>query len=292
LILEKSPKMSIGKPEAKTQTGIKTTIDIHKADQAIKYNINFQIILFFIGIFIFFIIRKKMSYVYSTNPRKKRKHPAYNKNGWFSWIGPVITTSDIDLININGLDCYVMLSLFRMFVLIFLLLSLLIGIPLCFIYSISGFNFNQIFLSLSIKNNNSWYIKYIIFLSVFIITFIIISVLHNYAKAFISLRQAFLRNPATMHPIDMMVKRTTEQINAASKTVLLTSLPGYLNYNNDLENYVNALGLGETRQCLIVQDTIKYNSLLRERHKIIKEIEEEIYKLYENLRMDYGYDYG
>lgn len=278
--------MAQGKNKAGDKTGIDTKIDIHQADQAIFFNIYLQLCLVLTGIIIFFIIRKKMSFIYSTNPRKKRKHPAYNRNGFFSWIGPVITTSDIDLININGLDCYVMLSLFRMFSWIFLLLVVFIGVPLCFIYTIPKFNPSEIFLSLSIKNNNSWYVKYVITGSVYVVSFIVISVLHNYAKAFISLRQAYIRNPATMHPIDMMTKKSTEQINVPSKTVLLTRIPQYIEYNDDLENYVSALGLGETKQCLMVQNTRKYNSLLQKRKQIIEKIEKEIYRLYDDLKND------
>lgn len=278
--------MANGSKKTSGQTGIDTTADIHRADQAIAKNTSLQFILVFIGLIVFFIVRKKMSYIYSTNPRKKRKHPAYNKNGFFTWIWPVLTTSDIDLININGLDCYVILSLFRMFCWIFLLLVIFIGAPLCFIYTLPNFNTSEIFFSLSMKNNNSWYVKYVTAISVFLVSFIVICVLLNYAKAFISLRQAFIRNPATMHPIDMMTEKSMEQINAPSKTVLLTRIPQYIEYNDDLEDYVSALGLGETKQCFMVQDTRKYNNLLSKRKQIIEEIEKEIYTLYHELKKE------
>ena len=105
--------VSRSKNSATNKAGIKTTSDIHEADMAIFFNTYSQLTLYLLGFLVFFFLRRKLTAIYATNPRKKKKHPAYNKNGYFNWVKPLFTISDIDLININGLDCYVMLSLFR-----------------------------------------------------------------------------------------------------------------------------------------------------------------------------------
>lgn len=265
-------------------SGIKTTSDIHEADQPICYNILLQLGLYFGTFSVFIILRKKFSPLFSPNPRKKRIHPAYNKNGYFSWIGPILSMSDLDLININGLDSYVMLSALKMICWIFIILIFLVSIPLCIIYSLESFNFEEIFFSFSRKNNTSNYATYCAFAGVFVITFVILFVLYLYSKSFISLRQAFIRNPATMHPIEIIHKKSVEEINAPSKTVLLTRLPLYLEHNADLSEYVKALGLGETLQCLIIRDTVNYNKLLSKRKSLIIQIEQEIYQTFDQLK--------
>lgn len=268
---------------AEKKTGIDTTTDMKEADMAIFYNFLTQISLYTIGLLIFIIIRKKFKSVFCTNPRKRKRHPAYNKKGFFSWIIPVFSVTDIDLININGLDCYVILSLFRMFITIFFLMSILVMVPLCVLYAYGNIDWEQIFFSLCVKNNQNDYVVYFRFVSVILTTFLVIFILYYYAKSFISLRQSFIRNPATMFPIDIFRKKSFEQINACSKTVLLTRLPKYIERNNELKEYVKALGLGETSQCLLIQDTRKYNRLLKKRKKIITDLEKEIYKVYDLL---------
>ncbi|ELA46835.1 hypothetical protein VCUG_01679 [Vavraia culicis subsp. floridensis] len=268
------------KTEAEKVSGIDTQIDIHDADKSIMVNASTQIVVYSVLFIIFLILRNKFRLIFSPNPRKKKIHPAYNHTGILNWILPIYRTTDIEMININGLDSYVMLSLFKMIATIFFYMIIFVTLPLCGLYAFGAFNSEEIYFSLCYRNKDEYYVKLCSFVVVFIITTIVILVLYSYAKSFISLRQAYIRNPATMHPIEYMKKHSVEYVNAPSKSVLLTRLPTYLESSLDLSSYVSALGLGEQKNAMIVRDTRRYNKLLSRKKKIVIRLENEIYAIY------------
>lgn len=268
------------KTEAEKVSGIDTQIDIHDADKSIMVNASTQIVVYGVLFIIFLVLRKKFRLIFSPNPRKKKIHPAYNHTGVLNWILPVYRTTDIEMININGLDSYVMLSLFKMIATIFFYMILFVTLPLCGLYAFGAFNSEEIYFSLCYRNKDEYYVKLCSFVVVFVITAIVILVLYSYAKSFISLRQAYIRNPATMHPIEYMKRHSVEYVNAPSKSVLLTRLPTYLESSLDLSSYVSALGLGEQKNAMIVKDTRRYNKLLSKKKKIVVRLENEIYAIY------------
>lgn len=213
------------KNEAKKAAGINTDVDIRDADKAIKMNISSQLPIYLILIILFLILRKKLNLLYTPNPRKRKMHPAYNHMGLLNWIIPLYKTTDIQIININELDSYVMLSLFKMIATILFFMVLLVTLPLIFVYTFRKFDKKEIYYSMCNKNRDTFDYRLAAFIACILATIIILGVLYRYARSFISLRQAYIRNPATMHPIVDMKKYTIDYINAPLRVFFLRVYP-------------------------------------------------------------------
>lgn len=275
-----SPTDSNTADNASPNAGVNVQTDIHDADKSIKVNLTTQLVIYGVLIVCFLFLRRRFRLFFSTNPRKRRMHPAYNHTGLLNWLVPVFRMTDTEMININGLDSYVMLSLFKMLSLILLSVFLLVSLPLAVVYAFPSFNPAELYFTFCVRNNGTRLAKLCAFAATLLTTGIVLYFLFTFSRSFISLRQAYIRNPATMHPIADLKRRSVGSINVRAKTVLLTRLPNYLETNGELREYVEALGLGEQKESMIVKDTRKYNALVRKKRKIVLKIEEEIYAIY------------
>ncbi|KAM0677068.1 hypothetical protein BDAP_002359 [Binucleata daphniae] len=270
-------------------TDINNVPNIQKSDSAIIVNFSIQFMIAFVSIIVLLFVRKKLLWLYSPNTKSKKSHPAYKStNSILSWLVPMVTISDVNLIAIIGLDSFMMLQTFKMLYRI-LFTTAILSIPL-YIYYFSGSSKNQqLFLRFSILNVNTKNSFFIPAAYVYIVSFLVFYLVYVYYKKFISLRQAYIRSPAILSPLSNLKKMSfthenyTEEMNLSSKSVLMIRVPPFINSDADFRVFVEALGCGVIDQCVLINDTKTLERLTDERDMIVRDIEREVERMYRGI---------
>ncbi|KAM0688013.1 hypothetical protein COBT_000735 [Conglomerata obtusa] len=265
--------------------------DINESDKAIMINLGIQLIIAIGSIILLLSVRRRLLWLYSPNTKNKKNHPAsLNTNTRFSWISPIFAINDVTLISIIGLDSFMMLQTLKLLYRIFFIIGLL-SVPLLLYYFYGSKNVfeEQIFVRLSIQNVDRHRTYYVPLLFVYIITFFIFYMIYVYYKKFISLRQAYIRSPAILSPLSNLKRMSIshdnylEMINIASKSVVLFRIPNFIDTDEELRVFVEALGCGTIENCVLVQDTRGLEQLTDERDCLVRDIEREIERMYRNI---------
>ncbi|TBU09405.1 putative calcium-dependent phosphate transporter [Hamiltosporidium magnivora] len=269
---------------------------LSSSDSAIKVNLITQIAIS-VGCLVFFVIvRPKMKWLFTPNTRNKPKHPGYGYDGYFSWVLPILTVDDVKLLSVIGLDCFMMLQSLKMLYRIFLVLIFFTVPTLCFVYwhgNNQEENLNQLFLKLSITNFKKKDIRiWLPVIAVHLTSLVIFYLVYIYYKKFVPLRQAYIRNPATMTSIPTLkrisfdlssVTDAIEYVNMPARTLLFTRLPSFIEDDDDLAQFVTALGVGEIEDCILVRNTKNLNKYCQAKEVYIREIEREIDYSFRNI---------
>ncbi|CAD25577.1 similarity to HYPOTHETICAL INTEGRAL MEMBRANE PROTEIN YAB9_SCHPO [Encephalitozoon cuniculi GB-M1] len=263
---------------------------LSRADNAVLTNAVFQGFITFCILIAYVILRKRAKWLYSPNVRGRPSHPCYNYTGFLSWIIPVVTVNDTILLSIIGLDAFMMLQTLKMLYRILFILSLFVIPSLGYLFwtnqreNVEHSDQWLVRLSLGSLDPDSGSYRLVIPVVYLISGFIMYSIFIYY-KRYIVLRQAYLRNPAIMTSIITLKKlsnhlgsseRSTEYVNLPNRTLLVSRLPSYVNNDVDLYEFINALGVGEIDDSVLVYDTNTLQSLYGERDSYIYNIEKEI----------------
>lgn len=273
---------------ADTLTKIAGVPDFHKSDSAIKSNGIVQFSGSITMLIIYFICRNKTPWVYYPNIKNKPQHPCYqHRPGIFSWIYPLITTKDKQLLSTVGLDGFMMLQTIKLLYRICFVLSVIIvTIMPIWLWSIkTQKRVGYFFIRLTIYDIKDPKIYWYALIMGYIVTSIILYLLFIYYKRFVTLRQLYLAAPATMTSIYQMKKISNElgddqnaidYVNVSSRTVIIDRLPSNIGNDKDLAEYIDSLKIGDVESVSLIHDTYNLQKMYEERDTIIQDIEKEI----------------
>ncbi|KAF7683389.1 Calcium permeable stress-gated cation channel 1 [Astathelohania contejeani] len=259
------------------------------SDNAIKSNLTTQGIIGGSLLVLLLVIRPKIRWLYSPNTRKRPAHPAHGYNGHFNWIIPVLTLKDVELLTLVGLDSFMILQTTKLLYRFFCILSLTVLPILGYFYWHGGntsATYGQFFLRVSISNLfDSDKMLWLSTGMVYYVSLLLFYLIYVYYKKFVVLRQAFISNPASMTAITTIkqvsfelnsIEDAIDFINVPSRTVLLSRLPGFLQDDDDLRVFVEALGVDEVDHCFLLRNTHNLVRFANERAKEVSNIEREI----------------
>lgn len=278
------------------------TLNLEESDVSIKSNFFIQIVGVAGMLVLYFYFRSKAPWVYYPNIKNKPQHPCYQENpGIFSWLFPLFSTKDTEMLTVIGLDGFMFLQTIKLLYRICFILSILIIPFLCgWFYSLKSEQMKMtVFVSLSIWKVKDpkvyWYILGISYL----LTIFIFYLIFIYYKRFVTLRQIYLASPATMTSVATLKeiskelgddKNAVEYINIASRTVLIDRLPSNICNDQELLNYIESLKLGEVESVSLIHDTYKLQKMYEERDVIIQDIEKEIAVALNRVKSYYSTD--
>jgi len=245
---------------------------------------------------IYFVCRKKTPWVYYPNIKNKPQHPCYQHNpGMFSWIGPLITTKDTQLLSMVGLDGFMFLQMLKLLYRICFCLCLFVVPLLCYIFV----NFNkktEYFGRLSIIGITDVKVYWLVLVMAHLITCIVIYLVFIHYKRYVTLRQMYLAAPATMTSLCHMKKLSKDLgadqnaidfVNVSSRSVIIDRLPSDIKNDTQLFQYIESLRIGEIESVSLIHNTYKLQKLYEERSEAIQDIEKEIAKAFIRLQRLY-----
>ncbi|KAH9386360.1 calcium permeable stress-gated cation channel [Nematocida major] len=266
-----------------------------EADNTIRLNLMVQLITAAVVLCVFLACRAKIPWLYSTNPMRCKKHPAAPYTGLFNWVVPVFTIKDMALLELIGFDAFLFIETLKLLGIVFLVLSLAL-MPLLgsyyFFFAKSEMKLQLIMrLSLLSMPYSPRYANCIVpCLAAWVITLIIVYFLFSFYRKYVILRQIHIRDrvfskstPSIKKSLDEMksLSSTLECINICTKTVLICNLPHFINNKQDLQTYLNTLGLKEPiENAHIILDTKKLEMLVEKKKKKLLELEAELQKFF------------
>ena len=262
--------------------------DFKDCDSSIKSNVIAQVVLGLLMLLLYFCFRRRAPWVYYPNIKNKPQHPCYQETpGFFSWIYPMVTTKDTQLLSMIGLDGFMFLQTIKLLYRICFILFLLLVPFLCgsFYNMKKNEKDMQLFLLLSIRNikNKNIYFS-ILFLS-YLSTLIIFYLIFIYYKRYVTLRQLYLASPASMTSVSELKRISNElggnqnaidYVNISSKTVIIDRLPSEIKNDKQLLIYLNSLKLGEIESVSLIHNTYNLQKMYEIRNGIIQNIEKEV----------------
>lgn len=282
------PDLDTDEGKAETLASLTGATDLTDCDSAITSNGYTQVSAFLVMMVLYFLFRRRAPWVYYPNIKNKPQHPCYQENpGLVSWIYPLITTKDTQLLSVVGLDGFMFLQTIKLLYRICFLISISAAPLLCYrFYNLQKKEKDsQLFIRLSIwrltDKNLYWCILSISYLTTFLIFYLIFI----YYKRYVTLRQLYLAAPATMTSIPQMKKiskelgsdqNSVDYINVASKTVFINRLPSTITNDEELEAYIKQLNIGEVESVSLVHDTYRLQKLYEQRDTVIQNMEKEI----------------
>lgn len=270
---------------------------LESSDSSILINLLTQLGIVAVLIMLFYIFRTKLLWLYSPNTLNREKHPAYKFNKRSNWYKVLFEISDSKLLPLIGLDSFMMLQTMKILYRICLYCGVITIPVLCFLYYFLGDELSesksQLFLRLSILNlqDGSQLIIIPIFI-MYIDTAIILYLIYLYYKKFITLRQSYLRKPALSTSIITVKKteyetgtleRAYEFININRRTLYFKYLPSYIKTDEDFEEYVKKLGLGEFENVELVKDVDLLTKMSYERELCIRKFEKKLQDTYRKI---------
>ncbi|KAI5159156.1 calcium permeable stress-gated cation channel [Nematocida ausubeli] len=264
---------------------------LHEADHIILFNLIFQICMALAVFSIFIVCRKKLPWIYATNPKRCKQHPAAKYSGYFNWIVPIFTIPDTVLFELIGFDAFLFIETLKLLGIIFLFLSIVLmpGLgayyyffaksrhPLQFITKVS---------LLSLPTNPRYANCLIPCISIWLITMIIIYFMYTFYRKYVILRQLHIRSRVFSRST-MSIKRylneisslgaAISEINISSQTVFINNLPASIQHKADLIRYMKVLGVeAEPINAHVVTDTKTLENLINKKKKAILLLEEEL----------------
>lgn len=279
---------TINQADAETLNKIANVGSLDDSDQLIRSNGFIQIFGALAMIFIYFFCRNKTPWVYYPNIKNKPQHPCYNPSpGILSWIIPVITTKDTQLLGLIGLDGFMFLQMIKLLYRICFFLSIIVVPFLCYwFYTLnSSKDEMQLFAKLTIFNIEDPTVFWSILGLSHVITAIVLYLIFIYYKRFVTLRQLYLAAPATMTSIIQMKKLSKELeddenaidfVNVSSRTLIIDRLPENIKNDNDMLEYIESLKIGEIESVSFIHNTYYLQKMYEERDAVIQDIEKEI----------------
>lgn len=261
---------------------------LEDSDISIKSNAIFQVLAFFAMLIVYFWFRRKIPWIYYPNIKNKPQHPCYQENpGFFSWLYPLVTTKDTEMLTVIGLDGFMFLQTIKLLYRICLILSLMIVPFLCgWFYKLKKNDEDiNLFVAISIWNVKEPKVFWSILGISYLVTMLIFYLIFIYYKRFVTLRQIYLASPATMTSISNLKEISKElqsdqnaidYINVSSRTVLIDRLPSDIRNDQELLVYIESLKLGDIECVSLIHDTYKLQKMYEERDSVIQDIEKEI----------------
>ncbi|WPK25140.1 hypothetical protein PUMCH_002443 [Australozyma saopauloensis] len=243
-----------------------------------------------IGVFTFVLfcfLRRKWPHMYAVRTLRKPLIQQHSlPNNLFSWIMAVLAISDEDVLELSGLDAYVVLAFFKMGITVFFLLLILAMFVLSPIrYYFTG-NYD--------KDSIPWRVlaslesllgsgkppldedfpRYLWVYPVFTYLFSIIAYvkLFHYTKIIIRTRQKYLAS----------------QNSITDRTIKLEGIPRKLVKRNDptvLKNFIEDLGIGRVVDVKLNYDWTPLETLFDKRNDLISNLE-KLYSQFFELKID------
>lgn len=278
------------KDESSTLDKVNKIPSLETADSAILSNLYLQGALFVAVLLVYIYLRPRVGWLYYPNPRGRPNHPCYGYTGYFSWIIPILTTSDTVMLSLVGLDAFMMIQTLKLMLKIITVLILMFLPVLSYVYWNYSTNVpdkgHQYLTRLSIGNidtKSNFY--YAVPISLYLISFIIYYFVFIYYKKYTILRQLFLRDPSTMSSI-ITLKKLSKALGSAeesvnyfslpNRTVLVTRLPSFVRTDEDLKDFFIYLNVGDIEDTVIIHDTTYLQELYSRKNECIENIEKEI----------------
>ncbi|KAI5188801.1 calcium permeable stress-gated cation channel [Nematocida minor] len=268
------------------------------ADNTIRLALVFQLGISFAIFCVFIFCRKKIPWMYSTNTKRYKKHPAAVYKGALDWIVPVFRISDTVFFELVGFDAFLFVETLKLLGTIFLFLSIVLFPALGAYY----FFFAQSKISLQIIMNLSFlstsysprHVNCIVpCLGVWFVTAVIIYFLYIFYRKYVILRQLHIRDrvfskstPSIKKMTDEMksFKNALNEINICSRTVLITNLPKFIVNKKDLLYYLKVLGVSvEPENAHLVTNTKTLEELNSMKKAAIISLEKEMQKFFMRL---------
>lgn len=261
---------------------------LEKADTSIISSSVTQVLASLAMVILYLWFRRRAPWVYYSNIKNKPQHPCYQENpGLISWILPLITTKDTQLLSMVGLDGFMFLQTIKLLYRICFILSFLIVPFLCgWFYKLkTGDQKAQFFIALSIWDVTEPKVYWAVLGISYALTIIVFYLIFIYYKRFVTLRQLYLASPATMTSIPELKKISKElgsdqnaidYINISSRTVLIDRLPSTIRNDAELLKYLESLKLGEIESVSLIHDTYNLKKMYEERNEVIQDIEKEV----------------
>lgn len=280
--------IKIDEEDTKTLGNLTGLEHLEDCDEVIRSNGFTQVFGALALIIVYFICRNKTPWVYYPNIKNKPQHPCYQHNpGIFSWIGPLITTKDTQLLSMIGLDGFMFLQMIKLLYRICFFLSLIVVPFLCrWFYTIRGPKRDpQLFILLSLSDIKDIKVYWCILGLAHVITAVVLYLVFIYYKRFVTLRQLYLAAPATMTSISQMKKMSMDLgddqnaidfINISSRTVIVDRLPPDIKNDLELLKYMESLKIGDIESVSLIHNTYRLQKMYEERDAVIQDIEKEI----------------
>lgn len=278
--------LTIDEEKAEALANITGATDLTECDSAISSNAYTQVSIFLVMIALYLLFRRRAPWVYYPNIKNKPQHPCYQENpGFMSWIYPLVTTKDTQLLSAVGLDGFMFLQTIKLLYRICFLISIFVAplLSYCF-YHLQNKN-SQLFIRLSIWRLHDRNLHWGILIASYLVTLMIFYLIFIYYKRYVTLRQLYLAAPATMTSIPHMKRiskelgsdqNSVDYINVASRTVFIDRLPGTITNDEDLKTYIKQLNIGEVESVSLVHDTYYLQKLYEKRDVVIQNMEKEI----------------
>lgn len=269
-------------------------------DNSIFYNLVTSSLIAVLMVALFFIIRKKMKFVYFC------KHFFNSGKIGPLWFRNSAKIPDSNLIHMVGIDSFLFLETLKfLFYLLFGFFSIS-GLILLPVFLSNGVDPKNIFVSLSIlnvKKEKGW-IFWIIVIVAWVFSYFAMNSLELFYQRFVDLRQRFLEDPASLHAVEYVenvsvsymnyrknapfsyqdsMQHSQKMFDVAPRTIIAKSLPSHVTNNAALIEYAAELNLGTVEFATIVYDSNEFFGLLNDRQKVVSDLENAYNKLFLNV---------
>lgn len=289
-------RLGLDKTDVETLENLSGTSDLKNCDKALFTNGVIQFTSLIILIIVYLIFRRKAPWVYYSNIKNRPSHPCYQENvGPLSWINPLITTKDTELLAIVGLDGFMLLQTIKLLYRI-CFFAAIISSPILIAIIYKNYSKDVDFFARTtiyeIRDRDFYY--GILFTSLFI-SIMVFYLVYIYYKRFVTLRQVYLASPAGMTSIILLKalsddlgsnQNSVDYVNIASRTVMVDRLPNEIKNDEELKSYIESL-VGEIESVSLIHDTHYIRKLYEQRDEIIQNMEKELAAGFEAMKIHY-----
>lgn len=248
-----------------------------------KTQLVLSLVIGIVTFLLFCFLRRKWPHMYAVRTlRKTQIHQRQLPNDLFKWVLAVLAIPDSEVLELSGLDAYVVLCFFKMGIIIFLLL-LVIGVfvlsPIRY-YFTGNYDKDNIVWSVALDFStgspplDEEFPRYMWVYPIFTYCFSIIVYvkLFDFTKLVIRTRQKYLAS----------------QNSITDRTIKLDGIPRRLLANNDpnvLRKFIEDLGIGKVHDVKLIYDWTPLENLYDVRTGVRDQLE-KLYSQYFGLRID------
>lgn len=260
---------------------------LQEADKAILVNLWMQLGISALCVLVFVLLRKKLPWLYYPNTKKNKKHPASGYTGAVNWLVPVLMLPDSTFFSLVGFDAFLFVETLRLLFFLFLVFSLLL-FPLLgwYYYYFGGQSKMQLLLKMSILSlpSEERSVNGLVpAAATWAATLLTMCFLYMFYRRYIIFRQLHLRDSSFSRSTPSIKKQAEEaksldcaleEIDLASRTVLVQGLPPSLRGKRDMIKYMEVLNADvKPVQCHVITNTKRLEQLVLQRTENINKLE-------------------